>query len=391
MFCTPFLGGQTEAYQMQVEDHADMPLKIVSARITTGPSDLKIYLQVENIGNLTVDAFSVILPDGPRRFLYTVAPGENMWFEESSTRADMKQTESMALGGQLSSWTVSVVDIHFGEDARAGRQAGVGLSIRLDLLAVVEPSSGVEVSLPAFSGYFLQESGTGPHPFHGRSVLRYAYTYVEIHNTSKELSREIQCRFEGAVGEGWKDVLEDGFVSTVAPGEKAVVSIEVPVEVLSGGMRRSFEKLRLVVTAAVRGEDQSGGASRLATGTANEGVTPCCSGVLTLVQQTQATADSPNETPALVNAGEVRYTEEARKDGIQGVVRLEALVGIDGVVKQVKIISHLPDGLDEEAIRAAKTTTFTPAMKNGQSVPLWQLIDVTFSLIKGKRLLQDRH
>jgi TonB family protein len=84
--------------------------------------------------------------------------------------------------------------------------------------------------------------------------------------------------------------------------------------------------------------------------------------------------------PIALNNPRPNYTEEARKNKISGVVRTRILVGADGTVKQVKIISGLPDGLNEEAIRAAYNIRFRPAMKNGQPVGYSLPLDITFTL-----------
>ena len=56
------------------------------------------------------------------------------------------------------------------------------------------------------------------------------------------------------------------------------------------------------------------------------------------------------------------------------------LFGSDGVVKQVRILKGLPDGLNEEALRTAYQITFTPAMKDGQPVAYWQTLEMNFNL-----------
>jgi TonB family protein len=62
------------------------------------------------------------------------------------------------------------------------------------------------------------------------------------------------------------------------------------------------------------------------------------------------------------------------------MVRVQALVGSDGLVKDVRLGTHLPDGLDEQAIIAVKQMRFRPATKNGQPVNFWVLLEVEFSL-----------
>ncbi len=91
-------------------------------------------------------------------------------------------------------------------------------------------------------------------------------------------------------------------------------------------------------------------------------------------------ATSVDQGPIPLNRPRPNYTEEARKNKIQGVIRARVLISADGAVKNVRIVRHLPDGLDEEAIRAAYQLRFKPAMKNGQPVAFWQAIDIEFNL-----------
>ncbi|HEY6332293.1 MAG TPA: energy transducer TonB [Blastocatellia bacterium] len=382
VLCGLFLASQTSAHQqagpydMLIQDSGDVPIKILHARIEPDRNDLKIDVQLENIGALTVDGFSLLLPDGARQFSYTVEPGTIELFRENIAAIDMKRAENMLALGQLSSWSVSVGDVHF---AVAGDNSGLGqgLPIRLDISAAVEGGLAAEVSLPNYINYFLQESGEADRRFLGPNVLGFTRTHIEIRNPSKTVPYHIRYRIDGAVGGRWESVFEARSVTTIGPGEEALLPIEVPVEVLAGGSRRSFGALRLVVSGAADGD---GRPVAEAVPGAGEGRARRCSGTLTLVQRTEASVDDPDKMPVLVRAGEVHDTEEARKDGIEGVVRVEALIGIDGAVKSVRIIKHLPDGLDEQAVVAAHGTEFKPALKGGQPVPCWQLIDVAFSL-----------
>lgn len=84
-----------------------------------------------------------------------------------------------------------------------------------------------------------------------------------------------------------------------------------------------------------------------------------------------APATVVDSKPILLNNPQPRFTEEARKNKIQGVVYVRVLVGADGSVKQVKIVRGLPDGLDEQAIQAAYQMRFKPAIKSGQPVAFW--------------------
>jgi TonB family protein len=91
-------------------------------------------------------------------------------------------------------------------------------------------------------------------------------------------------------------------------------------------------------------------------------------------------ATSVDQRPVLLNNPRPRYTEEARKNKIQGTVVARVLISTDGSVKQVRITRGLPDGLDEMAIQAAYQMRFRPAMKSGQPVSFWQSVQIEFNL-----------
>ncbi len=91
-------------------------------------------------------------------------------------------------------------------------------------------------------------------------------------------------------------------------------------------------------------------------------------------------ATSVDTYPSPLNKPHPNYTEEARKNKIQGTVFARVLVGADGQVKKVSIVRGLPDGLDEMAIRAVYQMRFKPATKNGQPVAYFVKFEVDFTL-----------
>lgn len=93
-----------------------------------------------------------------------------------------------------------------------------------------------------------------------------------------------------------------------------------------------------------------------------------------------APATNVDSKPIQLNSPQPRYTEEARKNKIQGNVTARLLIGSDGLVKRVTIVRGLPDGLDEQAIQAAYQLRFKPAMKNGQPVAYAMPILIEFNL-----------
>lgn len=84
--------------------------------------------------------------------------------------------------------------------------------------------------------------------------------------------------------------------------------------------------------------------------------------------------------PRMLNSIRPSYTERARRNKVLGEAILRLEIGADGLVKQIKVINALPDGLTEEAIIAARQLRFDPARKNGQPISVWRPILVDFNL-----------
>jgi len=87
-----------------------------------------------------------------------------------------------------------------------------------------------------------------------------------------------------------------------------------------------------------------------------------------------------DEKPVRLSGPMPRYTEAARANKIEGIVMLRVLIDANGDVQQVKVVSGLPDGLNEQAIAAARETKFKPAMKDGKAVPYWVVLKMGFNL-----------
>jgi TonB family protein len=86
--------------------------------------------------------------------------------------------------------------------------------------------------------------------------------------------------------------------------------------------------------------------------------------------------------PKVIYEEKPKYTQEALKAKIQGVVQVEAVVREDGTVGEVRIHKSLDRvfGLDAEALRAARAWRFTPAMKDGKPVPFVVIMELEFRL-----------
>ena len=82
----------------------------------------------------------------------------------------------------------------------------------------------------------------------------------------------------------------------------------------------------------------------------------------------------------ILSKPEPRYTEEARKNQITGTIMLRAIFAANGRVVGIRALSHLPDGLTESAIRAARGIRFIPATKDGHPVSMWMVLEYNFNL-----------
>jgi periplasmic protein TonB len=78
-------------------------------------------------------------------------------------------------------------------------------------------------------------------------------------------------------------------------------------------------------------------------------------------------SDEPSK-PEPVFKTEIEYTAAARAEGIEGKLKLRVVVGADGSVVSVDVLSSVSPELDAAAIAAVKRWRFKPAMACGKPV-----------------------
>jgi len=66
----------------------------------------------------------------------------------------------------------------------------------------------------------------------------------------------------------------------------------------------------------------------------------------------------------------VEYPEQARKNGVQGTVKVTATLGEDGKVHDIHIDQDLPSGVGTAVTTALQSYTFIPASINGKPVAM---------------------
>jgi protein TonB len=82
---------------------------------------------------------------------------------------------------------------------------------------------------------------------------------------------------------------------------------------------------------------------------------------------------------ALENRVSPVYPKEARKKGISGSVRLHAIIGQDGTVQDLTVVSGDPL-LVEAALAAVRQWRYRPMLLEGKPTEVDTVIDVVFSL-----------
>jgi protein TonB len=73
------------------------------------------------------------------------------------------------------------------------------------------------------------------------------------------------------------------------------------------------------------------------------------------------------------------YPEIARRARVQGVVILEAIIGVDGRVQQARVLRSVPL-LDQAAVNAVQSWEYTPTLLDGRPVPIIMTVTVNFRL-----------
>jgi protein TonB len=87
-------------------------------------------------------------------------------------------------------------------------------------------------------------------------------------------------------------------------------------------------------------------------------------------------------TPIEIRKGTPRYTTDAMRARIQGLITVECVVQPDGACTRIRVTRSFDPafGLDQEAIKAAAQWRFRPGMRRGQPVPVLVTMEIAFAL-----------
>lgn len=85
--------------------------------------------------------------------------------------------------------------------------------------------------------------------------------------------------------------------------------------------------------------------------------------------------------PVLIEKTDPKYPEEARKEKIQGEVKIDATIGVDGRVLDLKSAQSPDERLTKAAMEAIKHWKFKPAVNSkGKPVKVKMTLTVNFRL-----------
>jgi TonB family protein len=83
---------------------------------------------------------------------------------------------------------------------------------------------------------------------------------------------------------------------------------------------------------------------------------------------------------AILDKPSAGYTEAARTNRVEGRVRLMVVFKATGEIGDVSVITHLPHGLTERAVDAARRIRFTPKSINGTATDEQTTVEYNFRL-----------
>ncbi len=107
------------------------------------------------------------------------------------------------------------------------------------------------------------------------------------------------------------------------------------------------------------------------------------------VDTTAVEVAAPEVAPALIAFIEADYPAAALREGREGTVLLDLLVTAEGTVDSVAVARSLAPDLDGAAAAAARRLIFSPALADGEPVPVYVQFEYTFSLHEQARRIPD--
>jgi TonB family protein len=94
---------------------------------------------------------------------------------------------------------------------------------------------------------------------------------------------------------------------------------------------------------------------------------------------------SEHPGPTVIKKVNPTYPEEARKEGIEGMVILEATIDTEGNVTKVKVLKGEIESLNKAAVEAIRQWKYEPIIVEGKAMPSTFTVTIKFALDKDKK------
>lgn len=85
----------------------------------------------------------------------------------------------------------------------------------------------------------------------------------------------------------------------------------------------------------------------------------------------------------------INYPEEARREGIEGRVKLEFTVESNGKVRDIEVVDSLHPLCDSAAVKGVRSVNFVPAKQNGTPIPIRLKLPIRFELTAVSSTMQS--
>lgn len=97
-------------------------------------------------------------------------------------------------------------------------------------------------------------------------------------------------------------------------------------------------------------------------------------------EEPMETPDPANRRLKILSKEPASYTEDARKRGVSGTVRLMILFGADGNIPYIIVLKSLDPDLDRQAVNAARRIKFEPRMRAEKPVSTAAIVEYGFTI-----------
>lgn len=87
-----------------------------------------------------------------------------------------------------------------------------------------------------------------------------------------------------------------------------------------------------------------------------------------------------DKEPEILRAVPAEYSEFAREAGLEGIITVNVLIGVDGRVQDAVLFQAGHQVLNKAALEAARKWLFSPGKQRDVPVPVWVTIPFKFSL-----------